>query len=152
MSNPNRPTTYAKHVGRAAAPSETQLDIFSTAAPAHKKRRNHQARPKGHAAGDIGLRRAIEATERRVPGWTELAVEAVKVYVATTAPGEKFTLEALRLKVEAGLPTPNDLRSWGHVPRMCLKRGILERKKGEYAPAESSNGSPKPVYRRGADA
>lgn len=152
MNNPNRPTTYAKHAGRAGTPNETQLDIFSTAAPAHQRRRVHRVKPKGHEAGNEGLRRAIEATERRVPGWTELAVAAVKLYVATTKAGEKFTMEALRQKVEAGLPPPHDLRSWGNVPRMCCKLGILTRKKGEYAPAESSNGSPKPVYRRGADA
>ncbi len=146
-----RPTTYAKHVGRTTEPNEVQLDIFSSAAPAHKKRRNH-AKAKGHEAGRIGLQRAMEAAERRVPGWTEMALAAVKAYVHTTEPGEKFTLEALRMKVEAGLPPPNDLRAWGNVPRMCCKLGILERRKGEFAPAESSNGSPKPVYRRGANA
>lgn len=138
----NRPTTYAKHVGRAAEPEETQLDIFSTAAPTLRKRR---ARPHRPAAAPVYV-------EPPLAGWSELAVEAVRLYVATTKPGEQFTFETLRLKIDAGLPLPTDLRAWGNIPRMCVVAGILAKVVGTYAPALSSNGSPKQVYTRGANA
>lgn len=139
----NRPTTYAKHVGRVPGPDDVQLDIFSTAAPTAHKRRSRMRRPAAHAH--------VEAHEP-LPGWSALAVEAIRIFILTTAPRERFTFEALRLKVEAGLPAPSDLRAWGNIPRMCVAAGILAKVKGKYAPALSSNGSPKQVYERGARA
>ncbi len=141
----NRPTTYAKHVGRVPGPDDVQLDIFATAAPEKPRRRNHHARRSRMAPSPLPQ---VATT----PGWLPMAVEAVRRYVATTLPHQNFTIEEIREKVEAGLPVPVDLRAWGHVPRICCASGFIEKKKGVYRPAKSSNGSPKQVYVRGANA
>jgi hypothetical protein len=52
----------------------------------------------------------------------------------------------------AGLPKPTDGRAWGVVTRMAVAADYIERVKGVMFPAASSNGSEKPVYRRGGKA
>ena len=99
---------------------------------------------------DTGIERAASKAERVIPGWCALACDGVRRFAAHQHGW--FTMEQARLVLEAELPEPPDARSWGQVTRMAKARKYIEVVKGQFSPAASSNGSPKPVYRRGAGA
>jgi hypothetical protein len=101
--------------------------------------------------GDLGAERAAGRAERVVPGWIDSAAEAVRDFVRHNLLGMtgEFTIEvARRWAADMGLQDPPDGRAWGHVTRRAVQLGIIE-PTGGYAPAASSNGSPKRLYRRG---
>lgn len=106
--------------------------------------------PAARARADSAIQQAADATERRVEGWCESACERLREF----ARGQSgiFTVELARLAFASALPAPHDLRAWGQVTRMATSRGYIQRVHGEYFSAASSNGSPKPVYRRGPNA
>jgi hypothetical protein len=109
----------------------------------------HLARARGHAAAQ----RAADKTERVVdPQWTEKAVEAVRQF-ARHQDG-LFIMEMARgvIELQKDLPEPPDKRAWGTVTVLARDRGFIERVKGAYFPAVSSNSSEKPCYRRGPKA
>lgn len=106
------------------------------------------ARARGHAAAQ----RAADKAERVVvPDWTACAVEAIRVF-ARNQPA-LFTLEIARgvIELQGAVPKPCDLRAWGVAAQVAARRGFIERT-STYHPAVSSNGSPKPCYRRGPKA
>lgn len=147
----NRPTTYAKHAGRATA-LEGQLDLLGGAEPVPMKRKQRKRKPGGHEAGRIGMQRAAERAEREQPGWEELAIEAVRQCVLAMPAGTEFIIENVRARLDGILPPPTELRAWGSATRALRRLNIIERVPGKVAPAMSSNGTEKPVYRRGAGA
>jgi hypothetical protein len=106
--------------------------------------------PAARARADVGIAQAADATERHDTGWCMGACERLRLFAKVQS--GMFTIELARLAFEKTLPAPNDLRSWGAVTRMATSRGFIERVKGQYFPAASSNGSEKPVYRAGANA
>lgn len=87
-----------------------------------------------------GMRAAEEAANRAQAGWSDRALEAL-VEVGHTL--EHFTIEDLREK--AGVESPTDERAWGGVVKRAARLGII-RKVG-YAPAKSSHGSPKLLWK-----
>lgn len=103
------------------------------------------------AAADAGIKRAEDHAERTEPGWVDRAAEAVRevaqVAAAHFVNGE-FTVEQARALNGSDLPPPPDGRAWGAVTRRALVLGYIE-PTGGYAPAASSNGSPKRLYRAG---
>lgn len=103
------------------------------------------------ARADIGIQRSVDKNETLNPGWCEAACEALRRAVAHNS-GGVFIIEHLRAVIEKELPAPSDKRCWGQVTRMAVSRGYIERVKGQYFPAASSNASPKAVYRRGKKA
>lgn len=84
--------------------------------------------------------------ERKNAGWVELALAELGEY-ARAATGA-FTIEQARAAIEDKVPKPHDRRAWGQVTRMARAKGVIVQQEG-YAPAASSNGSPKPLYRAG---
>lgn len=96
------------------------------------------ARDKGHAAGDACARKAGSE-------WVEQAVEYVAHYCTRVNPWP-FTMDELRSTAN-DLAAPHDARAWGTVTRQAVARGIIVRT-GGYRAAVSSNGSPKPLYRK----
>lgn len=126
-----------------------QLDLIEPIATDRKAERKRAAAD-AQARADTGMKRAEEHVERIEPGWCELACDAVRRY--SSVQHGVFTLEMLRLVMEKELPPVPEKRVWGVVTRMAIKRGLIERVKGQYFPAASSNNSPKAVYRavRGA--
>lgn len=95
---------------------------------------------------DAGIARVTLATERRVPGWVDMAIERLRSWAQ--ARPEPFTIEIARAAIEPGLPEPSDGRVWGAVTRAAVRAGVIE-PTGGFAPAASSNGSPKRLYRGG---
>lgn len=98
-----------------------------------------------------------EKAERMDEGWSERALEWLRVYAATaqlpTGELESFTIEQARAWIgeHAALPEGVDARAWGAVTRRAVRLGYIEAT-GGYAPAARSHGSPKRLYRRGSRA
>lgn len=99
-----------------------------------------------HAVADSAIARVADSAERAVPGWAKAALELVRVF-ARNQDG-LFTIEQCRWVVQRQIDAPPDLRAWGVVTRMASARGFIERT-NRSAPAYSSNGSDRPLYRRG---
>ncbi len=98
------------------------------------------------ARADTGSALAAEKADRLEEGWVERAAEDLRSFAATTP--RPFLIEEARAHCR---PTPEgaDQRAWGAVTRRAITLKYIERVPGFYAPAASSNGSPKPAYRRG---
>lgn len=83
--------------------------------------------------------------ERKSAGWVELALAELGEFARSTK--GTFTIEQARAAIQDKLPKPHDLRAWGQVTRAARSKGVIVQ--DGYAPAASSNGSPKPLYRAG---
>jgi hypothetical protein len=88
--------------------------------------------------GQTGARRASERADRHVDGWTERAARYLGTYASL---GDPFLIEQATAKYPH---TPPDGRAWGAATRMAARRGWIRRV--GYAPAASSNGSPKCLW------
>lgn len=95
-----------------------------------------------HERGELGMQRVADNAGAE---WCELACQAVRRYAANQR--AVFTVELMRMVVEREIPSAHDKRAWGVVTRQALARGYIERVKGQFFPAASSNGAPKAVYR-----
>jgi hypothetical protein len=94
-------------------------------------------------AAERGIQSSAQHAEDDRPGWGESALAWLRFH-AEVSEGE-FTMEQFRQMASMVLPEPPDLRAWGSVTQKAIRQGII-RKTGGYAPAASSNGSPKPLY------
>lgn len=98
--------------------------------------------------GRAGAARAAKAAEKKCIDWLAKAHRALLSEVQKHSHQDVFTIEQLRVGLAGVVEDPSDLRAWGAVTiKAIAERHIV--KTGEYAPAASSNGSPKPLYRRG---
>lgn len=112
---------------------------------------NQPPDPAARERADLGVARSADRAERAEPGWIETATEALRRLALVTEPDVLFTIEQARTVIaEAGeLTQPPNLRAWGQVTRRARRLGYIEQVPGRFAPAASSNCSPKPLYRRG---
>lgn len=94
---------------------------------------------------DIAMQMAVERADRDQAGWSEKALDAVRLFVAKHR-GEQFLAEAIREWCEQAqvVKAPSNERAWGAVMRRAAKEGCV-RKVG-YAPSHSSNLSPKTLW------
>lgn len=97
--------------------------------------------------GKTGMKRAADHADNDSPGWTERAYQALRSYVEGRLHSETFTIEQAREVAGLLVDEPPDGRAWGAVTQRAIRAGLIVRT-GEYAPAASSNGSPKPLYRK----
>lgn len=99
--------------------------------------------PRAELRRDLGVARSQAAAERNVPGWTEIALGYVRKYAQRNAP---FLTEECRVwAIVQGCPQPQNKKAWGAVMQSAQRRGIIEA--CGYAPAASSNCSPKVLWR-----
>lgn len=80
-------------------------------------------------ARDAGIKQAVTHAEQVHLGWTDKAVEAIRVYArCVKARNESFTAELIRSSIIGGcVPTPPHLRSWGHAMREAAKKGYIQK-------------------------
>ena len=104
-----------------------------------------------HARGIAGMNLAASNADFCSPGWTALALERLRAYVATLPFDKDFIVEDVRLAIQADLPEVFELRAWGAVTKAAIRHQFFATT-GRFMPAVSSNCSPKPVYRRGIGA
>ena len=90
--------------------------------------------------GTDGMQRAADPATRE---WQDKAVGYVRLYAVVHA---EFLAESARAMAEHdGLPVPPSKKAWGAVMQRAAREGIVERI--GYAPACSSNGAPKCLWR-----
>lgn len=97
------------------------------------------------ARRDQGMELAVEKADRDADGWSEDALATIELF-SLAHPGERFLGEQVREWGEgAGLiDAPSNARAWGAVFRRAASAGLI--KKVGYAPAKSSNLSPKCLW------
>lgn len=96
------------------------------------------------ARRDLGIERAVDHAERVSEGWQARARGYLLEYLSRN-PGD-FLGEQMREFAEGkGMDAPPDGRAWGAVLQSAARAGLI-RKVG-YAPARSSNLSPKVLWR-----
>lgn len=103
---------------------------------------------------DAAIERGARRADRASPQWVEKAADLLRIG-AVILEGQmvaEFTVEHLRALVDKALPEPPDKRAWGAATRVACSKAFIERIPGRYAAAASSNGSPKPLYRKGSKA
>lgn len=95
------------------------------------------------ARRDDGMQQAIDHAEAVKAGWRKDALELFRRYALTH---ELFLTEDVR-EANPGFHVPPecDERAWGQVARDAIKNGYVER--AGFAPAKSSNCSPKVMWR-----
>lgn len=97
------------------------------------------------ARRDAGMASAADHAEQDSPGWGARAFASVRDQCIAFGRSEPFTMEDARHWAYAmGLEEPAEERAWGPVTRKLVRDGIIE--PVGYAPAASSNGSPKRTY------
>lgn len=87
-----------------------------------------------------GIRRAGKRAESSITGWIQTAATAIRRYAENHG---EFLVEQV-IKAYPEIPEPPDGRAWGAATRLAVRRGWI-RKVG-YAPANSSNRSPKCLW------
>lgn len=100
---------------------------------------------RARARGELGMASAAAHAESDAPGWGQRAASYLMLFAV--ARGDcPWTIEVARTwAYENGLDQPPDGRAWGGVTKSFLAGGAIERV--GYAPAVSSNMSPKAIYR-----
>ncbi|MFZ6813560.1 hypothetical protein ACO0K3_03765 [Undibacterium sp. Rencai35W] len=94
--------------------------------------------------GFIGAQLAFDHAERVTPGWGVRAYDALVDVVKQKT--EPFTIEQIREAIaKSGVEPPPDQRAYGAIV-MRAKREKVIAKTGDFAPARSSHGSPKPLW------
>jgi hypothetical protein len=98
-----------------------------------------------HERADDGAKRAAEHADRVRAAWTQGAFDCLVVWL-TWYPesflAEQFVTEC----IGNGYAPPPDARAWGAVIQRAARKGCIV--KVGYAPAATSNGSPKVLWRR----
>lgn len=100
--------------------------------------------------GQFTAQACTAKADRTAPGWSERALEALARFARNQH--TVFTIEMARSVIAAEIDPPHDLRAWGAITSKAAAAGFIERVRGSTAPAVSSNGSPKPLYRKGPKA
>jgi hypothetical protein len=93
---------------------------------------------------DIGMERAVEHADRKEPDWSAQAMAALLDFVMVYA-DMPFLAEEVRAHAD-WIPPPPDGRAWGAVFQRAAREGHIVRL--GYAPAKSSNLSPKVLWGR----
>ena len=94
-------------------------------------------------ARDDGMRRSVEHADVVSHAWSTLAYLHFRRYAERN---ETFLTEDVRdAALAAGVHEPPDPRAWGAVAMRAARAGLIER--AGYAPAKSSNLSPKVLWR-----
>lgn len=94
-----------------------------------------------------GVKTAAEHAERELKGWQQQALEHLKKYLAGRK-GAPFLAEDFVRWVQFRIQDPPDPRAYGGVMKTAAAAKLI-RKVG-YAPAGSSNGSPKVQWQAAA--
>lgn len=70
-----------------------------------------------------GAAQAERHANESAPGWSDMALEALKAFVSQIGPGRKFQAEDVRMY--ANVPPAPSLRAWGNVMVRAAKEGII---------------------------
>lgn len=102
----------------------------------------------GIERGINGMNRAVSHANRVVDKWSDIARNAVINFLKSKDDDYLFIIEDVRSEIDNKIPPPPDLRSWGSVTQSLVRHHDIEAT-DLFRKAASSNGSPKPVYKKG---
>ena len=95
---------------------------------------------------DDGIERAGDHADREHEEWRVTAAKLLETYAEFQVRGKPFLIEdATTFAYGSGLPQPPDGRAWGAAARLAKSKGYIVA--CGYAPAKSSNLSPKVLWR-----
>lgn len=98
------------------------------------------------ARRDEGISRAADHAERMSEGWKRRARGYLLEFLATRSHSGLFLAEVVRaFAEERGMDAPPDGRAWGGVFQSAAREMLIV--KVGYAPAKSSNLSPKVLWK-----
>ena len=98
------------------------------------------------ARGRAGALAAAERADKEESSWAVKASILFVDYARDVAKGKPFLTETARAWAESqGLPPPPDNRAWGFIAKAMREAGHIVF--DGYAPAKTSNGSPKTQWR-----
>lgn len=93
----------------------------------------------------LGMARAQRRTERECgEDWTERAAQHLREFARRIAVGQPFLIEDARAAAPRSLGEPSNGKAWGPAVQRARKAGYI--KGAGFAPARSSNGSPKCLW------
>jgi hypothetical protein len=97
------------------------------------------------AKRDLGIDRAIDGALSDDPLWADWAYLGLVYFLADQR--QPFLTEQVRefCEREKCVDPPANARAWGHIMRSAMRNGLIE--KIGYAPARSSNLSPKVLWK-----
>jgi hypothetical protein len=98
---------------------------------------------RSRAKGGEGMKAAAEHAERQFPGWRDSVLKALGRYLGTRK-AAPFLAEDFVQWARFRVKEPPDGRAWGNAMKAAAAKGIIQ--KVGYAPAESSNYSPKVLW------
>ena len=95
------------------------------------------------ARRDAGMASSLDHAESDTPGWGDHAFALLRQFACLQH--KPWTCEQFRAwAYDRSLPKPAEERAFGPVTQRAIRAGLIHRV--GYAPAASSNGSPKPQY------
>lgn len=89
---------------------------------------------------DVGMARAERGEG---PDWPERGMRLVRLFAQTVGPGGTFLVE--QLNWWAGSERPRNGKAWGPIIQRAARLGVITH--AGYAPASTSNRSPKCLWR-----
>ena len=98
------------------------------------------AKRDAQARAELGQARALQAAQRRAPDWRDDALEAIRRFAL-----ERYLFLAEDVRKAFGEREGVNPKAWGPIFKLAEKQGLIEA--AGYAPANSSNRSPKCRWR-----
>jgi len=96
------------------------------------------------AARDDGMRRAEDAANDRVPSWSEVAFQFVKLYAQQHRGARFIGRDITEAAAKRGIESPASPKAWGAPIQRAVRERVI-RKLG-YAPDPNRHMSPVPEY------
>lgn len=127
-----------------------QLELLPRPQDLTRAQARRAALAAARARADLGMERAAGAVQRDMPGWVEDAVDALRRFVRSQV--GVFSIEQARAVIGPELPEVVEQRVWGKVTQLAAQRGFIAPVARTFIPAASSNGCPKPAWKRGPNA
>lgn len=126
-----------------------QLDLIPKTEPPSRAQARRQALAAAQARAELGMNRAARRACRLHAGWCAEALEALRRFAAGQA--GFWTIEMARAVIEQEIKPPVDGRAWVRTTQDALRLGYIV-KTDKTLPSASSNGAPKPCFKRGPKA
>lgn len=92
---------------------------------------------------DSGIARAVEHADADTPGWSDIAFDFLEA-CARVRVAPFLAEDIIEMAKAAHMEPPPDGRAWGGVFQRACRRGVIA--KAGYAPAKTSNCSPKVLW------
>ena len=126
-----------------------QLELLEQPQELTRAAARREALQAAQARAELGMTRSARRACAFNAGWCAEALESLRRFAAGQV--GLWPVEMARSVIEQDLPKPTDGRAWGRVTQDAIRRGFIV-KTDKTAASASSNGAPKPMFKRGPKA